>query len=186
MTGWTLMPAGMFVYQTAALIPLRRCYLSKEFAYALGYARSTEDVTITNCMVSGFQEGTLLDGTFKPYTDKEKSNPTGRIKFGTESNGGFRLFTISNCVFNHCRGLALETVDGALLEDVSISNITMRNVGNAPIFMRLGRRMRGPSTIPIGQLRRVNIDNVVVSNADNKTGVLISGISASRISRSAM
>ncbi len=145
-------------------------------SYALGYARSTEDVTITNCMVSGFQEGTLLDGTFKPYTDKERSNPTGRIKFGTESNGGFKNITISNCVFNHCRGLALETVDGALLEDVSISNITMRNVGNAPIFMRLGSRMRGPSSIPIGQIRRVNIDNVVVSNADNKTGVLISGI----------
>jgi len=145
-------------------------------SYALGYTRSTEDLTITNCTVSGFKEGTVLDATFQPLSPSENKNPTGRIKCGTESNGGFKNITISNCTFNHCRGLALETVDGALLEDVSISNITMRHVGNAPIFMRLGSRMRGPKSIPIGELRRVNISNVVVSHANNLTGVLISGL----------
>jgi polygalacturonase len=39
---------------------------------------------------------------------------TGRIKFGTESNGGFKNITISNCVFDYCRGLALESVDGSI------------------------------------------------------------------------
>jgi len=34
-------------------------------SYALGYARATENVTITNCQVSGYDEGTFLDGTFK-------------------------------------------------------------------------------------------------------------------------
>ena len=99
-------------------------------SYALGYARTTENVTITNCQVSGYLEGSLLDGTFK----KETSNghgPTGRIKFGTESNGGFVNISISNCVFDYCRGLALETVDGALLEDVTINNITMRDIINS-------------------------------------------------------
>jgi len=145
-------------------------------SYALGYARATQDVTITNCNVSGFKEGTLLDGTYQDLEPDENSNPTGRIKFGTESNGGFKNITISNCTFDHCRGIALETVDGGLLEDVTISNITMRDIGNAPIFMRLGSRMRGPEGTPVGELRRVNINNVVVHNADNKTGVLISGI----------
>ena len=69
---------------------------------------------------------------------------TGRIKFGTESNGGFKNITISNCVFEGCQGLALETVDGALLEDVTITNITMRDIVSAPIFLRLGARLRGP------------------------------------------
>src|SRR5213596_3918235 len=75
----------------------------------------------------------------------------GRIKFGTESNGGFRNVTISNCVIEDCRGIALETVDGGLLEDVSISNITMRGVTDVPLFIRLGRRMRGPDGVPVGQ-----------------------------------
>src|SRR6267378_918458 len=34
-------------------------------SYGLGYARATENVTITNCQVSGYDEGTLLDGTYK-------------------------------------------------------------------------------------------------------------------------
>ena len=144
--------------------------------YALGYARTTENVTITNCMVSGFQEGTLLDGTFKPMDPKENDRPIGRIKLGTESNGGFRNITISNCVFDHCRGLALETVDGAELEDVTISNITMHNVNNAPIFLRLGSRMRGPAGVAVGKLRRINIGDIVVYDANPKQSCIISGI----------
>jgi len=151
-------------------------------SYALHKAITTQDMTISDCIVSGFPEGTVLDGTAKmPENANNGHTGTGRIKFGTESNGGFKNITISNCVFEHCRGLALETVDGALLEDVSISNITMRDIGNAPIFLRLGSRMRGPKSIPVGQLRRVNISNVVVHNADNATGCLISGIPGHQI-----
>jgi len=137
----------------------------------------TENVTITNCQVSGYDEGTLLDGTYKRSENAHYHlHPTGRIKFGTESNGGFKNITISNCVFDYCRGLALETVDGALLEDVTISNITMRDVVNDPIFLRLGSRMRGPAGTPVGALRRVLISNVMVYNADPSYGCTISGL----------
>src|SRR5947209_3983912 len=119
-------------------------------SFALGFARATENVTITNCQVSGYDEGTLLDGTYKrEYRKYSHDSPTGRIKFGTESNGGFKNITISNCVFDYSRGLALETVDGGLLEDVAITNITMRDVANSPIFLRLGRRLRGPQGPPV-------------------------------------
>lgn len=147
-------------------------------SYALGYARFTENLTLTNCQVSGYDLGTLMDGTFQK-TQKlapDKGGVTGRIKFGTESNGGFRNIAISNCVFEHCRGLALETVDGGILEDVSISNITMRDIVNAPFFLRLGSRMRGPEGTPVGYLRRVNISNVVISGADPKYASLVMGI----------
>jgi len=145
--------------------------------FALNYFRTTENVTITNCQVSGYDVGTLLDGTFQR---NEKShyadgNPTGRIKLGTESNGGFKNITISNCVFDYCRGLALESVDGALMEDITITNITMRDIVNAPIFVRLGERMRGPSGTPVGTARRIIISNVVCYNAGPKQGVLITG-----------
>ena len=148
-------------------------------SYGLGYARATENVTITNCQVSGYDVGTLLDGTFK--RDYRAPNgtfsPTGRIKFGTESNGGFKNVTINNCVFDYSRGLALEAVDGALLEDVTISNITMRDISNSPIFLRLGSRLRGPQqTTKVGALRRIIISNVVVHNADPKYASIISGV----------
>lgn len=143
-------------------------------SYGLGVARATENVTITNCQVSGYDEGTLLDGTFK-RTVKYTRGPTGRIKFGTESNGGFKNVTVSNCVFDYSRGLAIESVDGALIEDVAITNLTMRDIVNAPIFVRLGNRARGPDAVP-GVIKRVTIDNVVASNVDARHGVLVSGI----------
>ena len=147
-------------------------------SYALGFARATENVTITNCQVSGYDEGTLLDGTMKrEYNRYSHNSPTGRIKFGTESNGGFKNITITNCVFDYSRGFALEAVDGALLEDVTISNITMRDITNAPFFLRLGNRARGPKeSTTVGKLRRVIISNVVVHNADPKYASIISGI----------
>jgi len=140
-------------------------------SYALNEARSTENVVIANCMVSGYDLGTLVDGTFKvgPY------GRTGRLKFGTESNGGFENIAISNIVFEHCRGLALETVDGALLQDVTIDNLTMRGV-QTPIFLRLGARMRGPAGLTVGSLRRVSISNVTVIDADPRYPSTVSGI----------
>jgi len=147
-------------------------------SYGLGFARATENVTISNCQVSGYDRGTFINGTYQRkegHLVPDKEGPTGRIKFGTESNGGFKNITISNCVFDFCRGLALETVDGGLLEDVSISNITMRDVVNSPIFIRLGKMMRAPENTPLGKLHRINISNMVVYNADSHFSSLILG-----------
>ena len=147
-------------------------------SYALGYSRATENLEITNCYVTGaYQVGTMLDGTWKHFDEGTRVPHTGRIKCGTESNGGFKNITISNCVFDGCQGLALETVDGALLEDVTVTNITMRDIVSAPIFLRLGARLRGPkeSTKP-GTLQQVKISNVVCSNSNSRFGCIISGI----------
>ena len=147
-------------------------------SYGLGFARATENVTITNCQVSGYDEGSFLDGTYKrEYNRYSHDSTTGRIKFGTESNGGFKNITISNCVFDYSRGFALESVDGGSLEDVTISNITMRDITNSPFFLRLGNRARGPKeSTTVGKLRRVLISNVVVYNADPKYASIITGI----------
>jgi polygalacturonase len=140
--------------------------------YALGYARATENVMITNCQVSGYDEGTLIDGTFQVV---KRRNRTGRIKLGTESNGGFKNITITNCIFDYSRGLALETVDGAFLEDITINNITMRHIVNSPLFIRLGERMRGPAAMPVGKLQRVIISNINAYDVDPAQGAFISG-----------
>ena len=131
-------------------------------SYGLGEKRATENVTITNCMLSGFAEGTLLDGTM------DTTGPhNGGIKFGTESNGDFRNIVISNCVFDTCaNGLSIGTVDGGTIENVTISNITMKNIEGAPIFIRLGHRGRGPDNPPVGKIRDINISNILVKGAN--------------------
>jgi polygalacturonase len=146
-------------------------------SYALGYLRATENVAIANCYVTGaYQIGSVLDGTWKRFEQQGLAWHTGRIKLGTESNGGFRNIAIANCVFEGCQGLALETVDGAVIEDVTITNITMRGIVSAPIFMRLGSRLRGPAGTKTGALRRVLISNVVCSGAAAKYGCIVSGV----------
>jgi polygalacturonase len=151
-------------------------------SYGLGNNRITENVTITNCMVSGFDEGTMLDRTCKRRDEYTfGGGPTGRIKCGTESNGGFRNITISNCVFEYCRGLALESVDGALMEDIAVSNITMRDIVNAPIFIRLGARLRGPEGTKVGTAKRIKINNVVAHNVTAQSGILIAGLASDAV-----
>ena len=147
-------------------------------SFALGYARATENVTITNCYVTGnYEIGSVLDGTWKKFADGVRIPRTGRIKCGTESNGGFKNITISNCVFEGCEGLALESEDGAVIEDITISNLTMRNNVSAPLFFRLGSRLRGPrDSTQVGTFKRVMVNNLVSSNGGSPVCSILSGI----------
>jgi hypothetical protein len=135
-------------------------------SFGLGYARPTENVTITNCLIFGYDHGTLIDGTFKTDFKDEQPNAghciTGRLKMGTESNGGFKNIAVSNCVFEHSRGICLETADGGAIEDIVMNNLTMRDVTDTPLFIRLNARMRGPQGTPVGVCRRITISNLNV------------------------
>jgi hypothetical protein len=62
------------------------------------------------------------------------------------------------------------------MEDITISNLTMRDIANAPIFIRLGARLRGPGQVAVGAARRIMIDNIVVHHAAAQSGILIAGL----------
>ncbi|MBB5287243.1 polygalacturonase [Rhabdobacter roseus] len=102
------------------------------------------DITITNCIVS--------------------SNASG-IKIGTETSGAFEDITIQNCVVYDTRvdAISIMTVDGARVERINVSNITVRNIKGAAIFIRLGARnrpYRKDAKINAPILRDVRVDNV--------------------------
>ncbi len=96
-----------------------------------------KNVTITNCII------------------KSESNA---IKLGVASRGGFENITISNCALYDTRlsGIALEMVEGGIMDRIAISNITMHNV-NGSIFMKSGRKKGYSPTI----FRNVIVSNVV-------------------------
>ncbi len=137
--------------------------------------RACENVTVTNCIISSH---------------------CNAIKLGTESNGGFKNITVSNCVIRPSEsrevldgapgglaGVALESVDGGVLDQVVVSNITMTGV-TAPLFLRLGNRARPvlPGSPPpdVGALRNVIISNIVADEA-GQIGCAIAGIPDHRI-----
>lgn len=152
-------------------------------SYALGYARSTDNITISNNYVTGtYQLGTVLDGTWKKFAPTDHVPRNGRIKCGTESNGGFRNITITGNVIEGCKGIALESSDGAFLEDVVITGNTMRDIVDGPLFLRLNRRNRNPKeTLRPGTLRRVIISDLVSYNSNASTASVFSGIPSNLI-----
>jgi polygalacturonase len=98
------------------------------------------------------------------------------IKFGTASLGGFRNVSISNCVVkpsahdkvhhgwrSGLAGIALEMVDGGVMDNVSISNMNIEGV-MAPIFIRLGRRTPAQDSLHPTQLKNITISNISCSN----------------------
>lgn len=147
-------------------------------SYSLGYPRATENVTIAGCYVTGgYDLGTMLSGEWKKLKPGGKNGiPTGRIKCGTTSTGGFRNIAISNCVFDRCRGLALECVDGGVLEDLMFTGITMRDITNTPLFLRLGSRLAAPPGAQVGTLKRVILSDIVSYNCASEYAAILSGI----------
>ena len=148
-------------------------------SFALGAICPTEDITIKGCQLSGFDEGTLLDGTRKHDDAARRHHAvrTSRIKIGTESIGDFRRIEISDCSFEYTRGLAIETVDGGTVEDVTVRGLTMKHTTDSPIFVRLGSRLRTPDAARgAGALRRILLSDVTVEDADARLPSIISGI----------
>ena len=123
--------------------------------------RLCENVTITGCVVSSH---------------------CNAIKLGTETNGGFRNINISGIVvkpspaqeekfFGQWIGssaISLEIVDGGVLENMSVSDITVTGT-EAPVFVRLGNRARGyfegQTISQVGSIRGVTIRNVLIQGA---------------------
>jgi hypothetical protein len=94
------------------------------------------------------------------------------FKLGTESSGDFKNISVSNCAMyslGYSRapvgGIALEAVDGAHIDGVTVSNISMKNV-MCPIFLRLGNRGRFQNPPTPGSITNVSISNIVAVNAE--------------------
>jgi hypothetical protein len=136
-----------------------------------------EDIVITNCIVS---------------------STCAAIKCGTESTGGFKNIQISNIIvkpsicttapiFRTPRigqvGIALEIVDGGVMDGVTISNITIQGT-ECPIYVRLGNRARkhteGAPEPPRGKMRNISLANINVYDAGNYSSS-VTGIPGSMI-----
>jgi polygalacturonase len=118
------------------------------------------DITISNCVVS--------------------SNASG-IKIGTETAGTFEDITIRNCVVHDTRvdAISVISVDGARVERINISDITVRNIKGSAIFIRIGNRnrpYRENSVINTPHLRDIRIGNIQGTRISAENGCIIAGI----------
>ena len=112
-------------------------------SYTLNRLGICEDIHVWNCKI------------------KSRCNA---LKFGTETNGGFKNILIENIEVFETRitGISIESVDGAVIDGITIRNVNMRNV-NAPIFIHVGKRMRGPTGREVGKIKNVLLENITAS-----------------------
>ena len=137
------------------------------------------NVLIENCDIEAGDDAICLKSSLHPcrniiVRNCIASSNTSPLKFGTSSKGGFIDVKVTNCLFHDSPmgAIKLQLVDGGRLENVDISRIVMKDVGN-PIFIRLGNRgsnfvrnrnSNNESTgqeVPVGTLRNVRISNIV-------------------------
>lgn len=142
------------------------CYIDVEddaICFKSDHESFCENITVTNCVTA--------------------SN-CNAIKFGTASHGGFRNIVVSNCVVRRAAednirhwskqleyisadvtvisGVSIEMVDGGVIDGITISNISMKDV-QTPIFVRLGDRSRTYRKEG-GVLRNINISDIVAKS----------------------
>ncbi|MBN9385435.1 MAG: glycoside hydrolase family 28 [Chitinophagaceae bacterium] len=109
------------------------------------------------CLKSEDPQGRCEDIYIEDCTIRSSASA---FKLGTASHGGFSNIRVRDLrIYDTYRSaIALETVDGAILEHIDIRNITATNTGNA-FFLRLGHRNQ---RVPPGKLQHIYIGNVRV------------------------
>lgn len=133
--------------------------------------RLCEDITISNCVVSSH---------------------CNAIKLGTETNGGFRNIIVRGVVVKPSAdqssryfglptghsAISLEIVDGGLMSNVDIADITITGT-ESPIFVRLADRRRPyAENAPIdkvGSISGIRLHDILIDGA-GPTGCSITGI----------
>ena len=127
-------------------------------SFALGYRRSTENLAVTNCVLT----------TNSCY-----------LKFGSESGGDFKNVAFTNTACYRRPGsdrrnlsvVDIESNDGANVDGVVVSNIVAQDVYR-PFAIRLANRGRGGS--PPGTIRNISISNFVSTAAS--VAAVVSGL----------
>ena len=163
------------------------------------------EVIVTKMIADSDDDGITLKSTSPRLCENIRiadcivSSHCNAVKLGTETNGGFRNINISGIVvkpsydqqekfFGQWIGssaISLEIVDGGVLENVNVSDITVEGT-ESPIFIRLGNRGRGylssganmETIVPIdhvGQINGIHLDNIQVRNAGSM-GCSITGL----------
>ena len=162
------------------------------------------NVRISNCRISCDDDGICLKNDIKGFVTENititnciVASNCNAIKLGTSSVTGYRNITVTNCVIKSAEesviwdwaaqyrgvapgtrtglaGIAVESVDGAHIENLSFSNIVMEGI-ITPIFVCLGQR-KGEG----GSIKDIRFSGIT-AKANGVIPCLISGTSDLRI-----
>ena len=142
----------------------------------------SSDVEITRSFVSTGDDGIVLKNGFakelsRPMTNVRIANCAIRsgancIKIGTETWSNISDVRVSDCeLFTDeiwpwgLAAIAIESVDGAHVKNVTAENITVRKL-NTPLFIRLGNRNRWKDKDRAGALESITVRNLKATGVE--------------------
>lgn len=152
---------------------------------------------IINCHIESRDDAVVLKGSLS----YDKLCPTSNIiitncdlatscvgfKIGSETNGDFNNIVFSNNVIHPLgiarsplAGIAIESVDGANISALNISNISMKGM-KSPLLIRLGKRMRGNMPDKLGSINDILIGNITAIKSHFP--MIIAGIPEKKLDR---
>jgi hypothetical protein len=127
-------------------------------------------VRVAHCDIDSADDGICLKSNGSDCEDVDVHDCRVRswanaIKFGTVSFGGFRHVAIRHVQVwgsGHA-GLSIESVDGAVIDDLTVSDVAMTNLRQA-ILIKLGSRHTPGGHV--GAIRNVTLTDVTADLAD--------------------
>jgi len=151
---------------------------------------SCNQVTVSDCIFDTGDDAVVIKST-GPAISKNiaitncviKSRQSA-IKFGSESHGGYENISISNCTVRGTRGhgIGLFMNDGGILQNVTISNISMDNTHH-PLAIWLtnrARKYREDMEKPgIGTVRNITISNLNIKGTGDVSQIALEGLNGS-------
>lgn len=133
-------------------------------------------VFVDNCSITGTDDNLCLQSSSKEYPVKdihisncEFSSVCAGIRIGLKSIGNICNVVISNCTMDRVwrEGIKIECTEGGTISEISIQNVTMRDV-TRPIFMILNNRFKTDdygSSVELDQMPEIGrMENITITN----------------------
>ena len=150
---------------------IEECDIKSEddgICFKSGSEYGCKDVVVRNCII-----------------DKLNVNAGNCFKLGTDGLGSFMNFEVSGLTLKNAHqnsALVIESMDGAVIDNIKISNCEIFNSGQA-IFMLLADRKR---TVPdrkprIGSISNINFNNISGKGFTKQYPSIITGIKGHHI-----
>ncbi len=153
------------------------------------------DVLIENCDIKSEDDGICFksgseygcnDVVVRNCTiDKLNVNAGNGIKWGTDALGSFKNFDVSGLKIKNAfrnSAIAIESMDGAYIDNIKISEVEIDNCGQAIFIILADRKRNVPGRLPrIGAISNVYFKNIKGSGFTQQYPSIITGIKGHNI-----
>jgi polygalacturonase len=137
------------------------------------------------CFKSGSEYGCKDIVVRRCVLDKLNVNAGNCFKLGTDGLGSFINFDISELILKNAyqnSAIAIESMDGAVINNINISNCAISNCGQAIFIVLADRKRTIPERKPrIGAISNIHFKNIIGYNFTQQYPSIITGIKGHNI-----